>query len=141
MPDTIYNRFPYNIGAKLIDLNNDDIKAALLTDAYTPDKDDNQWADISTHETSGAGYAAGGQSLVNQAYTEDDVNDLAKFDADDPLWPNSTITAKYCVFYDNTMAGKDLICCYDFGSNKSSSGGDFKVQLHANGAFKAEQGA
>ena len=141
MADIIYNRFLYNVGAKLIDLNNDDIKGALLTNAYTPDKDHNQWADISTHETSGTGYTAGGQSLVSQAYTEDDVNDLGKFDANDPVWTNSTITARYYVQYDNTMAGKDLILCFDFGSDKSSSGGDFKVQFNASGIFESEQGA
>lgn len=141
MADIIYNRFVYNKGAKLIDLNNDDIKAALLADTYTPNKDHNQWADISTHETSGTGYTAGGQSLANKAWTEDDTNDLAKFDADNPIWTSATITAHYLILYDNTMAGKDLMGCYDFGANKSSSGGDYEVQINANGLLKSEQGA
>lgn len=140
MADIIYNRFHYNNGAGLIDLINDDIKAALMTDSYAPNKDDNVWADISSNEASGTGYTAGGQSLTNQAWTEDDTNDLADFDADNPLWTNCTITARWLVLYDNTMAGKDLICCYDFGENKPSSGGDYEVQINANGLFKSEQG-
>lgn len=141
MADIIYNRFHYNVGAKLIDLNNDDIKATLLADTYTPDKDHNQWADISTHEVSGLGYVAGGQSLANQVYTEDDVNDLGKFDADDITWANATITAHYLALYDNTMAGKDLIMCFDFGGNKSRTAEDFVVEFNANGVYKSEQGA
>lgn len=140
MADTVYNRFHYNVGAKLIDLNNDTVKAALLTNSYTPDKDHNVWTDVSTYEVSGTGYTAGGQSLVNQAYTEDDTNDLAKFDADNPLWTSATITAAYMVLYDDTMATDDLMMCFDFGGDKSSSGGDYEVQVDANGLFKSEQG-
>lgn len=141
MADIIYNRFQYNVGAKLIDLNNDTVKAALLTNSYTPDKDDNVWTDVSTYEVSGTGYTAGGQDLANQAYTEDDINDLAKFDADNPLWTSATITAAYLILYDDTMATDDLMMCFDFGGDKSSSGGDYEVQVDANGLFKSEQGA
>ena len=141
MADIVYNRFLFNVGDKNIDLNVDTIKAALLTNVYTPDKDHNVWTDVSANEVSGTGYTAGGKDLTTVAWTEDDTNDLGKLDADDVIWTNSTITARYCVLYDDTVVTDDLIMCFDFTTDKSSSGGDFKVQFNASGIFKSEQGA
>lgn len=135
MADTIYNRFKANLMNKELDIGSggDTLKLALLTNAYTPNADHNVWADVSTNETSGTGYTAGGATLANQAVTQDDTNDRAKFDADDVTWSSSTITAYYAVLYDDTVTGDPLIAVWDFGADKSSSAGDFTVQWHANG--------
>lgn len=63
---------------------------------------------------------------------------IVVFDAADPSWANSTITARYCVFYDDTPATdatKPLISLLDFGSDQVSSNGAFTVTLNTLGVF------
>lgn len=139
MANTAYNRFKYNLLAGLVDFagsGSHDIKVALLNNTYTIDADHNLWSDVSAYEVSGSGYTSGGQSLANKIVTQDNTNDLAYFDADDVTWANSTITARYAVLYDNTLINKDLICVFDFGSDQSSSSGDFTISWNASGILQ-----
>jgi hypothetical protein len=110
----------------------DTIKCALLTNAHSFDTDHNEWGEISANEASGAGYTTGGAIISNLVVTQDNVNNKAVFDADDVTWSSSTITAKYAVLYDVTQ-GTNLIACFDFGSDYSSSNGNFTVQWNASG--------
>ena len=145
MPDIIVNRFPTNLANKIIDFEADSIKIALLKAAYTPDKDHDVWSDVSTHEVAGTGYTTGGAVLANCSVTQDDANDLAKLDADDPVWEGATLTGdnapQYAVIYDDTLGTKDIICIFDFGEAIACNGGDFTVQFNASGIMKMEQGA
>lgn len=62
------------------------------------------------------------------------------FDAADPSWPTSTITARYCIFYDDapaTDATKPLISLLDFGTDQVSAAGTFTVTLNPLGVFYA----
>ncbi len=140
MADIVYTKFLEKLNQKLLDLDSDDIKCVLLTSSYTPNKDHDFYSDL-TNEVVGTGYTAGGASLANTAVTSSDTSDTAWFDSDDVLWTTATITARYAVLYDNTRTEKDLITCYDFGSDKSSTGGDFKVIPDATfGWYKIAQG-
>lgn len=118
-----------------IDLDTDDIKVALVTVTYTPDIDVHEdFADI-TNEVVGTGYTAGGKSLTTKSVTVDDGNDRAVFDADDVTWTASTITARAAILYKNTgvAATSTLIAYFDFGSDQSSSAGDFTIEWNATG--------
>ena len=118
-----------------IDLDTDTIKVALVTSAYTPDIDlHDDFADI-TNEVVGTGYVAGGQALATKSVTVDDTNDLAYFDADDVTWSSSTITARGAVLYKDTgtPATSTLIAYFDFGSDQSSSAGNFTIEWNASG--------
>jgi hypothetical protein len=138
--DYVYNRFLYNIGQKLIDLDTDNIKCAILSNAYTPSKDDDVWADVSTHEVSGTGYDAGGKLLANAAFVQDDANDKAWLDADNLTWTTVTFTnGRFAVLYADAMAADELICCLDFGADKSPSGDDFTIQFNALGILDFSQ--
>lgn len=139
MPNTIYNRFHTNMANKIIDWEADDIRVALVSSAYTPNKDDTQWSDVSGNEISGTGYSAGGEQLSNASVTQDDSNDLTKMDGDDITWQTATVTAYYAVLYDSTLGANDLIECVDFGADKSSSEGDFKIQWDASGILTVQQ--
>ncbi len=141
MGNVIYNRFLANKANKILDWEADDIRVALVSSAYTPDKDDTQWSDASGNEITGTGYTAGGALLANASVTQDDTNDLAKLDGDDVTWQTSTITAYYAILYDSTLGGNDLIECVDFGADKSSSEGDFKIQWDASGIMSVQQSA
>lgn len=136
MASGIYNRFKANLFKGLVDLAGSGshvVNVALLTSSHSFDADHNYWTTISGNETSGTAYSAGGQALTTKTITQDNSNDRAAFDGDDTTWSSSTITAAFAVLYDNTLTTKDLICCFDFSGNQSSSSGNFTIQWHANG--------
>ncbi len=143
MADLIYNSFFDDIASGAIDLDTDNIYVMLTTSAYTPSKLHNRRDDI-TNEVVGTAYVAGGAALANKAVTQDDTNDLAKFDADDVTWAASTITARYAVMYKSTGGASStdpLIKVFDFGSNQSSVGAAFTIQWHADGILQFKNGA
>lgn len=116
-----------------------DIRVALLTTSYSPDQDNHENYGQLTGEVVGTNYIAGGAALTNKAITYDGITNVIKFDADDVEWSNSTITARYAVIYDNTPtlpADKKLVAYVDFGENKISSEGSFKIFWHTDGIFK-----
>ena len=135
MANQIYNSFKKTIGDDTVDWDTDTIKVALVTSSYTPDIDTH--TDFSTHVTNevvGTGYTAGGATLTTKAVTIDTANDWAEYTADNVTWSSSTITARGAVVYEST--GGNLICYVDFGTDKSSSNGDFTINWHADGVFK-----
>lgn len=135
MADLIYNGFKKNIMNGNIDLDTDTIKVALVTSAYTPDQDAHEFFSSVTNEITGTGYSAGGASLANKTVTQDNTNNKGVFDADDVTWASATITARGAVIYKSTgtASTSPLLCYLDFGSDKTSSGGNFVVQFGASG--------
>lgn len=136
MASGVYNRFKTNLLRGLVDLGGSGshlVYVALLTSSHAFNADHNYWTTISANEVSGTGYTANGQALANKAVTQDDTDDEGVFDADDTTWASSTITARFAVLYDNTLTTKDLICCFDFSSDQSSSNGNFTIQWAAEG--------
>ena len=135
MTDVVYNNFKKNIMNGNIDLDNDTIKVALVTSAYTPNIDtDEDFADV-TNEVSGTGYTAGGNTLANTAVTADTTDDEGVFDADDTTWTTSTITARGAVIYKDTgTPGTSWLIGYlDFTTDQASSAGDFTIAFGAEG--------
>lgn len=135
MADVIYNSFFEDLANNDIDLGADTFKLMLVTSAYTPDADAHDFRDDVTNEVMGTGYTAGGATLANVSVTQDNTNDLAKWDADDVTWADSTITARGAVLYKSTgNATTDrLVKYFDFGSDQISSGAAFTVQFNASG--------
>lgn len=142
MASIIYNRFFYNLSVGNIVWGTDTIKVALVSSAYSPNKDSTDWAATRapyTDEVTGNAYTAGGASLTGCAATAVNASDLSNMDATDLTWATSTITARYAVLYDDTLANNDLICCFDFGSDKSSANGAFTLQWNAAGIMTLQQ--
>jgi hypothetical protein len=121
-----------------LDWNSDVIKILLTTASYTPNQDTHSdHADINNEVASGGGYTTGGETLANKTsatstnvYTIDNTNDA------DSTWETSTITARRAVIYDATPTAsgdKPLIIWIDFGTNESSSAGDFAINMNAAG--------
>lgn len=82
-----------------------------------------------SNEVSGTGYSAGGGTLTNVTPTTSGTTALTDFV--DLTFGSSTITARGCLIY-NTTAGAgsgttNTIVVLDFGSDKSSSAGDFTI--------------
>jgi len=140
MPSKLYGQFLSQALNKEIDWDSDTIKVALLTNAYTPDQDAHNYLDdVVANEVSGTGYTAGGNTLANKTNAYNAGTNVIVLDADDTTWSSSTITARYAVVYDATPATnatKPLIGYVDFGSDQSSSNGNFTITWDATGIVR-----
>lgn len=137
MATGIYNKYKVNVFSPSdVDFLADTIKVALVTSAYVPDFDNDEFfSDVIADEVVGTGYTAGGIALTTKTVTEDILNSRGVFDADDINWPGSTLTARGCVIYKDTgVAGTSKLIGYiDFLTNRTSSGGTFTIQWQSVG--------
>ena len=140
MPSKLYQTVYAKAFNKEIDFDTDTIKVALLTSSYTPAQTTHDYYDdVVANEVSGTGYTAGGQALASKTVTQDTGNKVTIFDAADVTWASSTITARYAVIYDDTPstnATKPLLGYVDFGSDQSSSNGNFTLTWDATGIIR-----
>jgi len=100
----------------------DTMYMALYTSSAT--LDDTTTAYSATNEVSGTGYVAGGQALTTVAPTSSGTT--AYLDFNDETWTSSTITARGALIYNSTQSNKS-VAVLDFGSDKTSTAGDFTV--------------
>lgn len=125
---------------KEIDWDTDTIKVALLSASYAPNQDtQDYWDDVSGSEVTGTGYTTGGLALTGKSTTYDGANNVTVLDAADAVWSTSTITARYAVIYDDsgaTAPQKALIGYVDFGSDQSSTNGNFTITWDATGIIR-----
>lgn len=125
---------------KRIDWPNDVIKVMLCDSTYTPNQDLHQFKSDITGEITGTGYTAGGATLATKTMPYTDATNQLALKAANVQWPNSTITARYAVIYDDTPAlatDKPLLGYVDFGANQQSSAGTFEIVWNAAGIFQA----
>lgn len=127
---------------KEVDWDTDTIKVMLCTSSYTPDQDTHIYKSSVTNEVTGTGYTAGGATLANKTITYAGSTNTIKLDADDVVWASSTITARYAVIYDDTGTDSTsvLLGYIDFGEDKTSSAGDFKITWDSAGIFAVVAG-
>jgi len=98
-------------------------KLALYTSAATLDATTTAYT--VTNEASGTGYSAGGAALTNVTPTTSGTTAFTDFD--DLTFSTATITARGALIYNDTQAGDPSVVVLDFGSDKSSSAGDFTI--------------
>ena len=89
----------------------------------------------SANEATGTAYSAGGQSLTNVTPSLSGTTALTDFA--DVTWSSSSITARGALIYNYSLAGNNAVCVLDFGSDKTSSAGDFTIQFPAADATNA----
>ena len=99
-------------------------KLALYTSSATLDAATTAYA--TTNETTGTAYNAGGNSLTNVTPTSSGTTAFTDFA--DTTFSTSTITARGALIYNSTQSDK-AVAVLDFGSDKSSSSGDFTIQF------------
>ena len=78
-----------------------------------------------TDEVSGTGYSAGGGTLTNVTPTSSGTTGLTDFD--DLTFSTATITARGALIYNDTATGDPSVVILDFGSDKTSTAGDFTI--------------
>ena len=88
-----------------------------------------------TNEVSGTAYVAKGNALVNVTPTS--TSTTAFTDFSDTTWSSSTITARGAMIFNDTAAGDPSVVILDFGSDKSSSSGDFTIVFPTGDATSA----
>ena len=105
----------------------DTFKLAMYTNSASFDASTTDYT--TTNEVSGTGYSAGGAALTNVTPTTSGTTALTDFA--DLTFSSSTITARGALIYNTTTAGgtgtTDTVVVLDFGSDKSSSAGDFSI--------------
>lgn len=105
----------------------DTFKLAMYTNSATFDASTTDYT--ATNEVSGTGYSAGGGTLTNVTPTTSGTTALTDFA--DLTFSSATITARGALIYNTTTGAgtgtTDTVLVLDFGSDQSSSAGDFTI--------------
>jgi len=102
-------------------------KIALYTSSATLDSSTTAYT--TSNEVVGVGYTAGGKTLTNISPTTSGTTAFVDFN--DATWTVSTITARGALIYNSSSTNytNPAVCVLDFGTDKSSSSGDFTIQF------------
>lgn len=100
-------------------------KLAMYTNSASFDASTTAYT--ATNEVSGTGYSAGGGTLTRVDPTTSGTTAFTDFG--DLTFSSSTITARGALIYNDTAAGDPSVVVLDFGSDKSSTSGDFVIQF------------
>ncbi len=102
----------------------DTFKIALFTSAATLDATTTAYS--TSNEASGTGYTAGGNTLTNVTPTSSGTTAFTDFA--DTTWTSASVTARGALIYNSTEADAAVVVL-DFGSDKTSTAGDFTIQF------------
>ena len=102
-------------------------KLALYTNSATLNASTTAYA-TSNEVANGNGYTTGGAALTNVTPTSSGTTAFCDFS--DVTFGSSTITARGALIYNDTQSDKAVLVL-DFGSDKSSSSGDFVILMPA----------
>lgn len=129
---TLYNNAKEQFFRGSFALHSHVLKVFLVT-GYTPDIDvHDEYADVIASECGGTGYTAGGITLTGQAVTQDNTNNLGKFDANDASWAGLSVgTPSHAILYDDSTGPDLLIAYWELGI--ASNGGSYTLQWNAGG--------
>lgn len=135
----LYSRVFLSAFNKEINLVNDAIACTLHGVGYAPDQDVHQYvSSLSAELTTANGYTVGGQNLVNDTFTYTAATNVLMYDADDVVWPTTSITARTAVLSDRTpatAATQPLIAYQLSDVDIVSNNGEFRVAWAAAGIF------
>ena len=111
-------------------------KIALYTAAASLDSTTTAYTSSNEVSSSGTGYTAGGNTLVvSQVPTS--TGTTAFLDFADSTWSAATITARGALIYLANGTTNPAVCVLDFGSDKTSTNGDFTIIMPASDSSNA----
>jgi hypothetical protein len=117
----------------------DTFKLALYTSSATLDANTTAYTSSDEVSSTGTNYTAGGQDLANEGVAATNINantGTGFTDFADETFANATITARGALIYNSTPSANSnanttltnaAVCVLDFGSDKTSTDGDFTV--------------
>jgi len=106
------------------DLDTDVLKMALYTSAA--DLGPDTAAYTTSGESSGTGYTAGGEILLNVTVDSGQQTGFASFD--NPAWPGSSLTARGALIYNSSKSNKS-IAVINFGTDQTTVAQTLNVVL------------
>jgi hypothetical protein len=109
------------------DFSTHTFRAALYTSAASLNASTTAYT--SAGEISGAGYAAGGQVLVQTPPVTE--GGTAFVDFADVSWPSATFIARGALIYNSSVAGNPAVIVLDFGADRVAVASTFSVQFPA----------
>ena len=101
----------------------DTFKIALYTSSATLGTGTTVYT--TSNEVTGTGYTAGGNTL-SISVTPTSSGTTAYLSFSNTTWAASTITARGALIYNSTQ-GNAAVAVFDFGSDKSTTAGDFTI--------------
>jgi hypothetical protein len=110
----------------------DTFKIALYTSSATLGASTTVYS--TSDEVVGTGYTAGGNTLTNITPTSSGTTAFTDFA--DTTWSTATITARGALIYNSSKANRS-VCVLDFGSDKTSTAGNFSIVFPAADASNA----
>jgi hypothetical protein len=129
------------------DASGDTFKIALYQS--TASIDANTTAYSASDEATGTNYVAGGVALTNTGVAATNINantGTGFTDFSDATFGNVTVTARGALIYNTTPSANGVantaltnaaVCVLDFGSDKTSTDGDFTIIFPTNDASNA----
>lgn len=123
------------------DVNLNNIKVSLHTNAWTPLRDSHEYREDLTDESEATGYQAGGIELANPVLSVSGSDVI--LDGDDiELTITGTLTARYAALYCSIgTAATDILLGYvDFGEDKSVTDGPYNLLWDAIGILRQRNG-
>ena len=88
-----------------------------------------------SNETSGTGYTAKGAALTRVDPSNDGTTGITDFA--NLTFSSSSITANGALIFNESASGDPAVCALAFGGDKTSSSGDFTIQVPAADASNA----
>lgn len=73
------------------------------------------------------GYSTAGANMANYSVTLSGTTAVLSFN--NVTWANASFTARGCMIYNDTLAGKNTVAVFDFGNNITGGGGNFTVNM------------
>ena len=98
-------------------------KLAMYTNSASFDASTTAYT--TSNEISGTGYTAGGGTLTRVDPTTSSTTAFTDFA--DLTFSTATITARGALIYNDTASGDPSVVVLDFGSDKTSTAGDFTI--------------
>ena len=114
------------------DLTTDTLKTALYTGDATLNESTTAYS--TSNEITGAGYTAGGATIVGVTVNSSGYTAYVSFT--NPSWTSASFTARAALIYNSSKANRS-IAILDFGADKTVSNNTFTITLPANNATDA----
>ena len=132
------NSFKEELLGGVHDLDTDSIRIALIKQSHTGTYNDatTNYSNVTVNsdEAVGTNYVAGGNTLSSAVISLDGSTAIVDFA--DTTWSSATVSADGCIIY-NASRSNRAIAVIDFGGVKTSTNGDFTIQLPAADASNA----
>lgn len=116
----------FNFGSGTTDV----YKIALYTSSASLDAATTAYTGTGEVSSSGTNYTTGGNTLVvSQVPTDGGSGTTAFLSFSNTTWTNATITARGALIYQYNGTTNPAVAVLDFGSDKTSTAGDFTINM------------